>query len=297
MKLKYIFFLCMAAVLTAGCYSEDDIVPTDDSQSVDRFTFPQGDNSWDNDIVDIYNTFGVEMIYKGFTNTDINRSWTSYSGTFTASELASDSEVEYTVNVLKNHIFAYLTPEITKGVFKPYIYLTRNLRRGESGSFSNRKLSGLDSWAVCLFWDGRNTPTTKSELFQFRGAFLYDVLNDALSNGNIAIPDEYNEGFDYTTAINSYDRTSDNYYLKRGFVSASILWGYFYPVSSIRSITAASNFFQYIHLGMYYSDEEIDSRYPRSTYPFLRSKLDYVVNYMKTQYNIDLKAIHNGPDE
>lgn len=301
MKLKHIIPALLATLLFAGCYSEDDIVPSDDSGSVDRFTFPQGDNSWDKDIVDIYNTFGVEIIYKDFTSTDINRAWTSIGSNYSATVPESDAEVEYTVNVLKNHVFRYLTPAITKGVFKPYLYIAHNLmlhyRAGSSdGSATNHKFNGLDSWTACLYWDnGRKTPTTREELFQVRGSFLYEIL--AMAMQNINIPDEYNEGFDYTTNINSYNPSSDNYYLKRGIVTASNSWGDFYPASSIRMVTASSNFFQYMHLAMYYSDAEIEQRYPRATYPFLRSKLDYVVNYIKSTYNIDLKAIHNGPEE
>ncbi len=314
MKTKiFALLLAMACCFTlAGCYSEDPI-NVDEDESVDRFTFPQGENAYDKEIEDIYQKFGVMLIYHGVTSTDLDRSWiTTMSGKSYAEE-PDGEQVQFLVNYLKSNIFDYLTPEITHKVFKPYWFLLRNYFN--DGQPIRSKQSGLDYWATCLqftqdvfeeqtngnyfsqLWNHYNSlPSTANDYFNLRGALMYNILQSAVNIGNIAIPDTYDEGFDYSTELDTRDPNSQNYSLTRGFITGSDLWGYFYSCSSKKPPTRLANFFQYIHLAMYYSDEEVEQHYPRATYPFLRGKLDIVVQYMKDKYNIDLTAIHNGPE-
>ena len=69
-------------MLLSACYHEDDIIPSEKTMVL-RFDFPQGNNSWDEDLVKINEEFGVCMIYKDIEEGDYNRSWTG-GGVFAA---------------------------------------------------------------------------------------------------------------------------------------------------------------------------------------------------------------------
>ena len=48
-----------------SCYEDDKIIPTEDPlASAGGIVFPQGNNSWDKDALDIYNQYGVKILYK-----------------------------------------------------------------------------------------------------------------------------------------------------------------------------------------------------------------------------------------
>lgn len=312
MKWRNYLYSLLGCLLLASCYNEDALTPAGD-ESVDRFEFPQGSNAWDEDLQEIFDQYGVMLIYKGVTSTDLSRSWISYSSTNSSAEELTDGEVEFMVNYLKNHIFAYLSPKVTSKVFKPYWFLLKNYFSDNSPMKSN--YNGLDFWASCLHfteevyaektagsyyesqWNKyKDLPSTKDDYFSLRGSCLYKILQDCVNLGNISIPEEYDEGFDYSTEFVTKDPTSENYPYNRGFITVSDAFGYFYQITSKKPITRLKNFFQYIHLGFYYSEEEIEEKFPRETYPFLREKLDIVKNHLKTTYNIDLQAIHDGPE-
>jgi hypothetical protein len=312
MKWRNYLYSLLGCLLLASCYNEDTLTTAGD-ENIDRFEFPQGSNTWDEDIQDIFDQYGVMLIYKGITATDLSRSWISYSSTNSRSDELKDEDVKFVVDYLKNHIFAYLSPKVTSKVFKPYWFLLENYFNGGRPAKSN--YNGMDFWALCMHfteevymeqtagssyeaqWNKyKDLPSTKSEYFSLRGSCLYKILGNCVTLGNITIPEEYDEGFDYSTEFVTNDPTSENYPYTRGFITSSDLFGYFYLITSKKPVARVKNFFQYIHLGFYYSEEEIETKFPRTTYPFLREKLDIVKNHLKTTYGIDLQAIHDGPE-
>ena len=46
---------------------------------------------------------------------------------------------------------------------------------------------------------------------------------------------------------------------------------------------------------MRYTKEEYEALWPSSDYPFIYEKRQFVIDYMKNTYNIDLEAIQRGP--
>ena len=49
--------------LFTSCYEEDTLTPTEGGIEL-RFKVPQGNNSWDDDIAQIYEDYNVYLIYK-----------------------------------------------------------------------------------------------------------------------------------------------------------------------------------------------------------------------------------------
>ena len=83
MKWRYYLYSLLGCVLFFSCYNEDTL--TDDASGEDlvRFEFPQGTNSWDDDVVAIKEKFNVCIIYKDFQASDLNRTWTGTIGSQT----------------------------------------------------------------------------------------------------------------------------------------------------------------------------------------------------------------------
>lgn len=61
MKFRYLFFIVLAAVLFAGCYDEDEIVPTEGNEQM--YVLPQGNHDYDKDIVKWFEDYGFYTIY------------------------------------------------------------------------------------------------------------------------------------------------------------------------------------------------------------------------------------------
>ena len=63
MKPIYNVWILLFCLTFSSCYNEDIINPTPDPLALaGGFEFPQGNNSWDNDVMKIYQDFGVESV-------------------------------------------------------------------------------------------------------------------------------------------------------------------------------------------------------------------------------------------
>lgn len=297
--------------LLQSCWEEDEIIPGEQEMAL-RFEFPQGNNSWDEDLVAIQEEFGVCMIYKDLDSSDLSRSWTG-TGNVAAQyrgENLTDEQAEFYTNFFKNHVFAYLRPEITQRVLPPYWYMMYDFHAAWDFGTMTIKTDltyyneGLDFWVTCLEGEynsflGTQTkrPETAAEYLQYRGWIFCAIFTKACANGNIVIPEEFHVGFDYQTEVVNLSAYEDdeNFYIRRGFPGQMLNGFNFSPLSSIARTNRTDNFVQYLNLAMRYSREEYEALWPSSEYPFIYEKRQFVIDYMKNTYNIDLEAIQRGP--
>ena len=124
------------------------------------------------------------------------------------------------------------------------------------------------------------------------------ILTKPCENGTIVVPEEFQVGFDYQTPVSYQDgyEHEDDYYIKRGFPGRILTSSFtFIPLQDISKITPQNNFIQYINLGIRYSKEEYEAMWPSSEYSLIHEKRQFVIDYMKSTYNVDLEAMHDGP--
>lgn len=330
MKSIYNIWVFIVCLTLASCYEEDPITPTD-SGNTGRFEFPQGDNSWDDDIYDIYNKFGVRLIYKDITEKEFTKSWTSGSGgmgiALHGTGSYSNEMTQFYVTFMKDHIFQYLNPQITEKVFPMYWYLTFDFYGAYSWMptlwnplKSHSDLGFLDAWLTC-FWGqhvnfmvfddtGNLNPLEQwqspisgnKESYSIRRFLIInDVIEGAIERGNIVMPEEFDTGFDHTTKLVTNDFPEDkldpNYYIARGYpgnINTSSA-KYSKPVGTYPS-SAEKTFLGYVQILMRLNAEERESTFSLSNYPFAKEKFDFVRKYMRDKYNIDTEAIANGPE-
>ncbi len=320
MKTNILISIILVSILfLASCYKEDPIVPSS-VESSDRFTFPQGSNNYDAALVELNNKFGVKVIYKNFRDEDFNLSWTSPAIGKVGHDIPENERAAAT-GFMVNHIFAFLTPEITRRVLPPYFYIADSvyqlsvLGTLEYTSAFPYVYNGLDFWSFC--WNGyapwqKNTttgvityqnqtlkPTTPYSHFYRRGVMLKEIFKMAVNIGNITAPENFSSGLDFTTAVKYAAGTESdvNHYKKRGFPGqmANTLN---FNITALNSITKTSpnqNFIDYIHLCMRYTPDSIEVNYPISQFPIIHQKYPVAVQYMKDKYGIDLVKIATKP--
>ena len=310
-RLKILFGILIGMSLFQSCWEEDEIIPGE-QEMVLRFEFPQGNNSWDEDLVAIQEQFGVCMIYKDLDSSDLSRSWTGtgYVSTSYRGENLTDEQAEFYTNFFKNHVFAYLRPEITQRVLPPYWYMMYDFHAAWDFGMMIIKTDltyyneGLDFWVTCLegeynSFTGLQTkrPETAAEYLQYRGWIFSMIFTEACENGTIVIPEEFHVGFDYQTEVTYLPEYEDdeNFYIRSGFPGRMVNGFNFTSLQSIVRTNRTDNFVQYLNLGMRYTKEEYEALWPSSDYPFIYEKRQFVIDYMKNTYNIDLEAIQRGP--
>lgn len=319
MRNIYILWGLLACMAFTSCYEEDTLTPTEGGVEL-RFKVPQGNNSWDNDIAQIYEDYNVYLIYKDLQRADFNRSWTgiAYGSGYEGQGCVNDEMANYYVEFMKKHIFAYLNPPITSKVLPMYWYLGYNVYSKsvlEVGGVIlaswivpiHENYDGLDYWCTCMFGEDNPSdpyliPTDRALLDRRRKMILAPVLEKAVKAGNIIIPEEFEVGFDHVTNLIAGLGMEDdpNYYLTRGYpgsVNTYVFNSISEPANNSYPPTNEETFIGYMHLSMYYNQARLAEVYPADKYPFLTEKFAFVQKYLKDKYQIDLEAIANGPED
>lgn len=202
---KYIYVL-LATALLVSCYKEDKL-SVSENVNVELFSFPQGTNSWDKDIEQIYKDHNIKLVYKDFNATKFNGSWLTGSNDneFFGTDL-TDEQVQFNVKFFKDEIFKYISPAITKDCFPEYIYMCYDAFRLEKqkNTFPTRLyLSNPGYWISCfegtLKLDGTtrdsiDLPTTAILRREARGRIFQRIFCMAIKKGNIKPPKEIMEG-------------------------------------------------------------------------------------------------------
>ena len=311
----YVLCLCWSFL---SCKEENALTAkVEECGGMLRFEFPQGTNAWDDDIREIQEEFGVYVIYKDIDTSDLNRTWTEgvNNATYYGQE-STDEQAKYVVDFLKHHVFAYLTPEITRCVLPMYWYIIYDSYRPDIVYWPDMmvlkypvqyRFDGLDFWSMCWFYGefdldygGIETPETETEYKKERVEVLYTIFDRAFENGNIQVPEEFYDGFDFQTEVESGSgyELDENFYVMRGF--PGVFYGPygrgFSALNSIDAITLEQNFLEYIHLILWKTKEELEEMWPKDIYTFLWEKRTYVANYVKNVYHVDIEAIAYGPE-
>lgn len=324
MKKNIILILSMVIVLLNSCYKEEPLMPSS-SENSDRFEFPQGNNDYDQIAKDVFDRFGVKIIYKDFVDTDFNLSWTN-PGIGKTGYPIPENQRKDAVHFMANHIFGFLTPEITKKVLPPYFYIADSISQYskienptstfESVTPTSYFYTGIDFWSFtwnnAASWSKMNgtytaqpsnpliRPRTPFQVFYRRGVMLKEVYKNSIIKGNIVPPEGFNTGFDFTTKVESAAAMKDNpnYYLTRGFpgILASSLNFNLSRLTSVTQTGPSLIFRDYVLLSMRYDADSIEKLMPKASYPMIHEKYTIVIEHMKNKYGIDLTKIATKPE-
>lgn len=313
-NLRTIVPILIICLLTISCDKESEIIPSNDELTYLRFKFPQGESMMDEKTWKIYEKFHVKIIYKNYQQNDFNLNWVSVGAKRVGTDVAMQDQ-EKAINFLIDEVFAYLTPDVTKGVLPRYFYLADSVADYyifpnilESYQPISYIFDGFDSW--CFTWNGRGSyikdlissqisigkgnpsPQTAFSRFYKRGVILKEVIRQSINNGNIKVLSLFNRDFDFKTPISS-NRNDANFSFTRGFPGQFTNSKAFEitSISNVSSTNEKQNFIDYVMLCMRYAPDSIEIKYPKSEYPLIHAKYPIVLKYMKEEYELDLLKI------
>lgn len=215
--MKYLILILCASFIATSCYKEETIESRGKGM-VELFDFPQGEHPWDNDIEQIYKKFGIKLIYKKYSEMVFSRKWIAASKEKVLNGYdLNDEQAEYNTNFMKNHVFSYLTPEITNKVLPEYLFMCYDGHEENKSTFKftsvRTSFNGMDYWLHCM--EGENKegeiitrPTTAEDLLTYRGRYIQRVFAIAINKGFIKVPNVFKsieEGgeFDYKTRLST----------------------------------------------------------------------------------------------
>lgn len=320
MKSKYLIVSLLAlSGLFVACDDEKALTPSEIGSMTDKFEFPQGNSSIDQQLVDVYEKFGVKLIYRDFTTKDWLSTWTPPTGSIEDFlwEPLSGNDLQAAVDMLDHKVFSFIPAEIARKTLQssPYIFILNNFRQefvfpnGTVYSYlSYRNMGSMDS-RIVSYHSMFNEPDNYRFGVYAPIFILYNFIESAIDNGIITMPDQFYSGIDYTTALVSRSVAGDkpeaasynNYWARRGFtphinsVSGLITIGSTQKSFDIKDwakpLIEIKNFFRYTM-----SDPNLDAHFePGGIFedcPKLRERFDIFINHMKTEYAIDVRAIN-----
>lgn len=162
------------------------------------------------------------------------------------------------------------------------------------------KYDGMDFWAFCLegdvpgmFYPQIFRPKTPWDFKVRRGVILRELTRKIVEKGNIAVPGEFENDFDYVTQVESTVGTenNENYYKKRGFPGQMSGTNGYVTIGALRNIASTSpkeNLINYMHLAIRYDRDSVLVMYPQEKYPKIIRYYDFTVNYLKNNYKWDV---------
>lgn len=296
MNLKYIYIMMIGMCFGIACQDEEAVTPRE-AVLESRFKFPQGNDEWDKTAREIRDEFGVFLIYTGFDTLSLRRQWSTGSSLYYGDTLTDEQAASH-VKFMKEHVFAYLNPEITKQALPLYYYLAYNYGSLSFGSFSAscNSFDGLDFWVSSIYLEKEPTISTWEQYRNRRYRNLRYIFLKIYERGNVVASKEFHDGFDYTSEISS-TVSAPNYFKKRGFCGLAngdniVIQG----IYSISLMTPELNFLVYINVCMRYKQDEFEVAFPKEDFPMIHEKRKFVIKYMKEKYNVDLEAIAQGPE-
>lgn len=305
-----IILLC---IMSACSYSEDELTPSGDALT---YKLPQGNNDYDQTIVDYYNKYGTYILYKysdkeaywtpsGWQNGIIGV-MTSGKGGF--SVLSTDpTNIKQQLSLIKELWFdsysdaflkAYLPAKIllcseVDSVFADYSMSPASYRGVKVGAWYNY-------YNICV---GYGDGTTSSQLTVADKRKLKDKWNrifvkNIVDRGVVTMPDEFISSTNYTgvTSLTSNSKLWALGTLGPGYSSTPARdWGYF----MLMMICHSETFLNTVPSSISDSNTTEASWQgiltpTKDTNGIIKKRYNMVRNYYIQNYNIDLQQIGNN---
>ena len=303
---KNILYLCLIGCLSflwMSCNKEAAL--TNSGYKEYGYIVPQGNHPYDQRIVNYYNKWGIAVLYN-FTQQDINWKISGYDATY-KSVPADTNYISNQLDLIDTTFFRFYQDSTLKQylplkVFlcSSLMYLTTWVDAYGLNSTTSTTLGGYQSFPIN--WGSSRithlvSGTANDSAVVLRGNINFSFLKVALINGTMVMSPNFAPYSDYTTALVA---TNNAPRYKRGFLGVT---------SSYTSLPSApSDWYYYIQAAVSNTYANLTSTATTSadaTYKgilssvkdssgLINQKYNFVVNYYKTRYNIDLQKIGNG---
>lgn len=299
-KILGLFLGCLS--LLAGCYEEEDLTPSSEPELIyGKYTLPQGDHDYDDDIVTFYKKYNSLLLYK-FTSKDFgwtptaNMSWNMETDTVIVSGgeakydalPADELYVKAQLQLLEDKLFAYLSDTLMQ-LLPQRILLCSAINEVPVGLGYNpqpHERTPLNVYSgyyhIAVSWGNPKILTMTSEE---RKQFKIDLCSAYLR----AVADVLEKPQEFFMVSNYSDDMSSAEIYNNGILNHR------------HRSNMKEDWFDYLKLAIENSMEELEA-IDGVLSPFvdvngkIREKYAIMTDFLKSQYQFDIQAIGNDAD-
>lgn len=288
MRTKILILLSLGALLGFSSCSEEEISPSADNRLVE---FPQGNNSYDAEILQIYQKYGTQMLYR---YNDAMFRWQITDQLGFVSRPADEQYVDAAVRFIKNNCFQFYREDSLKAYLPYRIYLARDLGRlfqysGLDAAGNNVSIrdtiwhtAATNGYANLCFGLACQRLTTLSDdsLRLAKGELNAALLANAISQGNIQVPATFTKeevnNVNWSNYVGSYNTYGLLEYL------------------DAKTMTPAQDFVVFLKYLIAYPKEMFEEKFTTKTFDTsgrIARKAKAAKDWMLSEYDIDLDAM------
>ena len=288
MRAKILTCFFLGALLSIASCSEEEITPTPDNRLVE---FPQGNNSYDAEILQIYQRYGTQMLYR-YSDAMFRGQVTDQLGY--VSRQADEQYVDAAVRFIKNNCFQFYREDSLKAYLPYRIYLARDL--GKLFQYSGLDAAGNNISMRDTIWHTaatngyanlcfglacqRLTTLSDDSLRLAKGELNAALLANAISQGNIRVPSTFTK--EEVGNVNWYNyEGSYNTYGLLEYIEA-------------KTMTPAQDFVIFLKYLIAYPKEIFEERFTTKSFDTsgrIARKAKAVKDWMLSEYGIDLDTM------
>ena len=288
--MKYLSFIICHLSFSVALMScaEDSITPSQDNHLV---TFPQGNNSYDAEIEQIYKQYGTQMLYR---YDDAMFRWQITDRLGYVSRQADEQYVAQALKFIQDNCFSFYNADSLRQYLPYRFYLASNLGRlfeyaglDAAGNNVSTKdtlwnTAATNGYANLCFGlaNARLATLSEDSLRLAKGELNAALMANAIGQGNISVPAAFTKeevgGVNWYNYIGSY-----NTYGLLEYIEA-------------KTMTPAQDFVVYLKYLIAYPTEEFEQRFCVKTFDTsgrIARKAKAVRSWMLSEYNIDLETM------
>lgn len=288
MRTKILILLSLGALLGFSSCSEEEITPSADNRLVE---FPQGNNSYDAEILQIYQKYGTQILYR---YNDAMFRWQITDQLGYVSRPADEQYVDVAVRFIKDNCFQFYREDSLKAYLPYRIYLARDLGRlfqysGLDAAGNNVSIrdtiwhtAATNGYANLCFGLACQRLTTLSDdsLRLAKGELNAALLANAISQGNIQVPATFTKeevnNVNWSNYVGSYNTYGLLEYL------------------DAKTMTPAQDFVVFLKYLIAYPKEMFEEKFTTKTFDTsgrIARKAKAAKDWMLSEYDIDLDAM------
>lgn len=288
MRAKILTCFFLGAILGMASCSDEDITPSADNRLVE---FPQGSNSYDTEILNIYQKYGTQILYR---YNDAMFRWQITDQLGFVSRPADESYVDAAVRFIKNNCFQFYREDSLKAYLPYRIYLARDLGRlfqysGLDAAGNNVSIkdtiwhtAATNGYASLCFGLASQRLTTLSDdsLRLAKGELNAALLANAIGQGNIQVPATFAKEEVGNVSWYNYAGSYNTYGLLE-YIDA-------------KTMKPAQDFVVFLKYLIAYPTDMFEERYTTKAFDTsgrIARKAKIVKNWMLSEYGIDLNAM------
>lgn len=280
--LIHLTLITLFSLTIIGCKKKEAALAP--SEMTIQYQLPQGNHDYDPELVELNKRYGTFFLYK-FSAVDFAASPVYVSGsindTYTV-DIADEAYVGKVLAFVKRNWLNYYPDEFLKANLPFKVLLGQKLRLKASPTATYSAISNYNQMTLSNFSAAFDS-MTDTQKKAYANSLHSELFNFILSRGKLDIPAEFIPVTNYTaTGV-----TFANYY-SFGYVSYTVAVG---------DNKLNKDFVSYVALITSKTKAELDATVlspTTDTAGLIKKKYNFIINYYKTKYNIDLQAIGNA---